>query len=336
MSPQHHASKPNGEATAAEVPTTEGSLAVRNLQAQLDGLEQRAAAGRLSVEGRAEHIALLSLRGQVLGRIGDAERADHLAEQLVHHAPRAGEAFLARARTRGAFHRFAEGLSDLDEAEHLGMTETEVQAERAAIFQGLGRFDEALAIRAAQARRRRDFVTVGALAVVHAELGVTAAAEMLFDESRERYRAVTPFPPALLELQRGRMWHDQGDLERAGSWFTAACRRLPAFAPAQAHLAEIEAGRGEIESALARLTPLATDSDDPAYAAQLGRLLAESNRTEEARRWLAGAAVGYTALVDRHPAAYAEHAAEFRLTTRTYQLIPCGIWDTAELALAGV
>jgi hypothetical protein len=166
------------------------------------------------------------------------------------------------------------------------------------------------------------------------------------------------------------MWRNQGVLERAENWFMAACHRLPSFAPAQAHLAEIEAGRGETESAVARLTPLATDSDDPAYAAQLARVLGESNRIEEARVWRTRAAAGYDTLVTRHPAAYAEHAAEFWLTTSAdperalrlacmnltlrqtprardllaqaaaafdaaYQLNPNGIWSTAEFALAG-
>ena len=94
-------------------------------------------------------------------------------------------------------------------------------------------------------------------------------------------------------------------------------RRLPAYTPAQGHLAEVEAALGEHESALARLAPLTVSSDDPDYAAQFARILAESDRTEEARTWLARAAAAYDALVARHPAAYADHAAEFWLTIGT-------------------
>ena len=42
---------------------------------------------------------------------------------------------------------------------------------------------------------------------------------------------------------------------------------------AQGHLGELEAELGDIETAIGRLYPLATASDDPDYAAQLARIL---------------------------------------------------------------
>jgi len=108
--------------------------------------------------------------------------------------------------------------------------------------------------------------------------GETAAAERFFDESRGRYRGVSPFPLALLEFRRGLMWITQGDLHRARMWLGAAHRRLPGYAPAQGHLAEVEAALGETDSAITRLRPLTISSDDPDYAAQLARILNDVGR----------------------------------------------------------
>jgi hypothetical protein len=72
---------------------------------------------------------------------------------------------------------------------------------------------------------------------------------------------------------------------------------------------------GEIDTAVARLLPLAASSEDPDYAAQLARILREAGRNDESLRWGQFAAVRYDELVARHPEAFADHAAEFWLTT---------------------
>jgi tetratricopeptide (TPR) repeat protein len=96
-------------------------------------------------------------------------------------------------------------------------------------------------------------------------------------------------------------------------WLGAAHRRLPDYAPAQGHLAEVEAALGETDSAIARLRPLTITSDDLDYAAQLARILSEVGRVEEAREWRARTAARYDELLARHPEAFADHAAEFWL-----------------------
>jgi tetratricopeptide (TPR) repeat protein len=293
--------------------TTAGGLALVNLQAQIAGQERRDRSGLLTVSDRADLIELVALRGHVLGCIADYEWAEERAEQLTRDAPADGVAFLARARTRATFHRFTDALTDLEQAARLGADPAVVGAERAAVFQAVGRYDEALAFLREAVERRADFASLGALAALHAELGDVTAAEGLFDESRARYRSVAPFPLAMLEFRRAHMWLGQGDFHRAHSWLSAAHRRLPGYAPAQGHLAEVEAALGEPDSAIARLRPLAISSDDPDYAAQLARILHEVGRVAEAREWRDQAAVRYDELVTRHLEAFADHAAEFWL-----------------------
>jgi tetratricopeptide (TPR) repeat protein len=124
---------------------------------------------------------------------------------------------------------------------------------------------------------------------------------------------VSPFPLALLDFQLGLMWMDEGRLQDARTSFDAARRRVPGYAPAEGHLAEVEAELGEIESAVARLHPLALSSDDPDYAAQLARILRDVGLSVESSYFRHLAAARYDELIAKHAEAFADHAAEFWL-----------------------
>ncbi|HEX5691078.1 MAG TPA: tetratricopeptide repeat protein [Roseiflexaceae bacterium] len=308
----------------SDIATTSGAIALANLEAQIDSLEVRATAGRLTIAGRAGLVDLLLLRGHVLGRIADYERAAALAEQLVRDAPQDNAAFLARARARATLHRFADALADLDIAERLGAERDTLDDERAAIFQALGRSKDALVLRRKAVGERADFTTLGALAGLHAKRGQVAEADLLFALGRRRYQGVSPFPVAMLDFQRGVMWMEQGEWEAAHTWFEAACTRVPAYVPALGHLAEVEAAQGQHDAAIARLRPLAASSDDPEYAGLLASLLNEAGQTDEARVWHDRAAARYDELVEYHAAAFADHAAEFWLTTNRQDCIKVG------------
>jgi tetratricopeptide (TPR) repeat protein len=294
--------------------TTAGVIAVANLEARIDGQVSRATAGWLTVGERAELIELLALRSHVLGCIVDAERAAAMANELVGQVPSDAQSFVARASMSGVFHRFASALTDLEHAAALGGGRVDLDAERAAIYQALGRYDEALAIRRRAVDRHADFSALAALAGVYGERGAMGEAERWFEAATRSYRGTAPFPLALLELQYGRQWMEQDDLRRARAWCDAAVRRLPAYVPAQGHMAELDAALGETAAAIARLRPLALASDDPDYATQLARILADTGDTEEAQAWRGKAEARYDELLARHRDAFADHAAEFWLT----------------------
>jgi tetratricopeptide (TPR) repeat protein len=294
--------------------TTAGVIAVANLQARIDGQASRVTTERLTVGEQADLIELIALRGHVLGSVADAERAAALADELVGQAPGDARSFMARARTRGHFHRFATAMSDLDTAAALGGDQADIDAERAAIYQALGRYDEALAIRRLALDSQADFGTLAALAGLHGERGETDEAERWFTAATRSYHGTSPFPLATLEFQYGQLWIEHDDVRRARAWCAAAVRRLPAYAPAQGHLAEIDATLGETAAAIARLRPLALASDDPDYATQLACILADTGETEEAQTWRDKAEARYDQLLARHPDAFADHAAEYWLT----------------------
>ena len=302
--------------------TTSGVIAVANLQAQIDGLMahlpsarlRQAAAASPAVAERALLVDLLILRGQVLGRIVNYERAAELAEVLVRDARDHGTVWLVRARTRATFHRFTVALADIDAAGRCGADRATLDAERAAILQAVGCYAEALVLRRDAAERRPDFATLGALAVLEAERGQVAQAERLFTEARHRYRGVSPFPVASLDFRRGLMWLGERDLTAARAWFHAAVVLVPDYAPALGHLAEVDAALGAFDAAIDRLRRLAESSDDPEYAAGLVGLLSDAGHPQEAEHWRISAASRYDELVLHHPEAFADHAADFWLT----------------------
>jgi tetratricopeptide (TPR) repeat protein len=291
--------------------TTDGSIAARNLDAQIEGLQADATSGH-STGTQLCLIDLLVLRGRTLGRIADYRRAEQFADQFVREAGSA-DSFLGRARMHALFHRFLAALDDLDIAQDLSIDEDTVEEERAAIFQGLGRYDEALALRQQAVARCASFESLAALAGLHAERGEIETARQLHGESQLRYHGVSPFPLALLDFQFGQMWMHQGEWKKAQKVLQFAVQRLPGYAPAQGHLAEVEAEIGDAEDAVARLVPLAMSSDDPDYTSQLARILQDLGRIEESRHWCRLAATVYASLVVEYPEAFADHAAEFWL-----------------------
>jgi tetratricopeptide (TPR) repeat protein len=286
---------------------TDGRIAVLNLQAQIDGLE-----GHSTSAEAVSLIDLLILHGLILGRISDYERAAQLADRLVHHTDADAAAYVARARTRAVFHRFEEALDDLDHADRIS-AHTAAKRERAAILQALGQYHEALAAYEAVADRGGQFEQAAALAGFWAERGKTETAQRFYLHSLISYGGVSPFPLAQLDFQLGVMWMRHERLNQARMCFEAAIRRVPAYAAAQGHLAEVEADLGNVEPALARLCRLAVSSDDPDYAAQLARILGEMGCSEESAAWRRVAASRYDELTAAHPAAFADHAAEFWL-----------------------
>ena len=298
--------------TSAAV-VTHGTIALRNLEAQIEGLEPNSTAGQRRVEEQAWLVDLLALRGSILASIADYERALELAQLLVCDAGREGTAFLARARGRAVFHRFGDALDDLDVAESLAADAKAVRRERAAIFQGLGRYEEAYALREEDARRYPSFDSLGALTTLCAERGDTERAERLRAESVRRYRGVSPLPLAILEFHLGAMWMHEGRFDRARDHLIAARCYVPAYAPAQGHLAEVEAELGKLDLAITLLEPLAATSDDPDYAAQLARICADAGYPDDSRYWRGRAAARYDELTTVHPEAFGDHAAEFWL-----------------------
>ena len=125
---------------------TSGRIAVANLSASIGSLELRRAAGA-TFEDLLALSKLLFVRGDLLGRIADHDRAELIGTEAIALSPDSANALYIRARLAGRFHRFEEANALLDQALAAGYPGHEVDAERAALLQATGRYREALALR---------------------------------------------------------------------------------------------------------------------------------------------------------------------------------------------
>ena len=316
--------------------TTDGALALGNLDAQIVGQEKLLARRPDSLMTAGALVELLQARAQYTGSIADYDRAADLAERAVRSAPQEADAFLIRAGARAALHSFAQALTDADAAQRLGAGNDKLTALRASVFQGQGRLAEAIALRREAVRIHATTQSLGALAAAEGAQGERDAAERDFDEAVRLYRDSSPFPLAWIDFQRGLLREKTGDLAGARAAYSAALVRLPQYAQAAAHLAGLEAIEGNRARAVQILRPL-TSLDDPEYSGQLAALLSEPER--DAMRQSARAR--FDALLARHPEAFADHAARFFLPFdphRAFALATLNLgvrrsWEAYELAL---
>src|SRR5262249_36554734 len=87
----------------------------------------------------------------------------------------------------------------------------------------------------------------------------------------------------------------------------------PEFVTANVHLAELEAARGDAGAATARLERVTAGSRDPEALAALGVLHARAGEPARGGCEILLARERFESLLDRHPEAFADHAAEFYL-----------------------
>jgi tetratricopeptide (TPR) repeat protein len=302
---------------------TSGGIAIANLSASIERLECRRAAGA----GAEELLALSSLlfvRGDVLGRIADHDRAELVAIEATDSSPDAPGALFVRAQLAGRFHRFDEAGALLDRAFAAGHPVREINAERAALLQATGRYREALALRDRLADENPGIHTLGALASLQVELGQWATAEVSYATALDADTGVSPLPCGQLLFEWGVGAMRRGELVRADALFCELGVILPQHVPGRGHRAEVALVRGQLHVALALITPLLDASDDPEYRGTHAEILAAHGDQAGAAIESERAAAAYDSLLAKRPEAYADHAAAFFM----------GIGKRPQLALA--
>ena len=108
----------------------------------------------------------------------------------------------------------------------------------------------------------------------------------------------------------------RGDFDRAEALFAELDALLPQHVPARGHRAEVALARGQLDSALALITPLIENSDDPEYRSIHAEILAARGDGTGAASEAQRAAADYHSLLSRRPEAYADHAAAFFMGSR--------------------
>lgn len=300
---------------------TSGRIAVANLSASIESLELRLVKGRTF----ADLVALsnfLFLRGDLLGRIMDHDRAELVAKKSIAFSPDFASTLYIRARLAGRFHWFQEASTLLDQALVAGYLSQEIDLERASLLQATGRYSEALVLRERLAKNNPSIQTLGALATLLAEMDHWAAAEKCYASALDADEGTSPIPCGQLLFEWGVSAMRRGELDRAEEIFVELDAILPQHVPGRGHRAEVALARGQVNLAEALITPLLEISDDPEYRATYAEILearGNANAASEAER----AAAAYDLLLARRPEAYADHAAAFFM----------GIGDRPQLAV---
>lgn len=295
---------------------TPGPLALSNLDAQIDGARAMLERQPRLHDVRAALVGHLLERARFTGAVSDLDAALTLVEEgrdARAGDPRVDE-LLLEASTLAALHRFSEARARLDEAARRGAPADALQRERDTLTLAEGAelaALEAIAHRRERAARQhpamREWVDYGAAL---AALGRLHEADRVLARALVATPDVSPLPAALIAFQRGVLAAEHtGDLAAGERHYREALRLVPGFVRAAVHLAELEAARGDMDAARARLTRVLA-TEDPEPASRLASLTMEPAVRSEL---IALAGEHYRTLLERHRAAFLDHALEFAL-----------------------
>jgi tetratricopeptide (TPR) repeat protein len=289
---------------------TSGRIALANLSTSIDSLE-RYRVERATFENLMALSKFLFLRGDLLGRIVDHDRAELMANEAIALSPDSGSRLYIRARLAERFHRFEEANALLDQAVAAGHPSHEIDIEKAALLQATGHYEEALAVRERLANDNPGIDTLGALASLMAEMDQWAAAEIAYEAALDAHESTSPIPCSQLLFEWGVSAMRRGGLNRAEEIFVELDAILPQHVPGRGHRAEVALARGQLDLAAALTTPLLAIADDPEYRATYAEILAARGDNKAAITVAQHAAAAYERLLARRPEAYADHAAAF-------------------------
>jgi len=292
--------------------TTDGVLAASNIDTLIAAREVAVGRDPRWAGERAVLVDLLQTRGQLFGHLEDYDRAEAVADAAVEKAPHLPESWLARASSRLTLHRFQDALADLAQAQQRGADADAVEALQASALLAEGHTDDALPLRRHAVQRWASTSNLTALAVAEIAAGDFAQANTHLDAAVRAFHDVAPFPLVFIDFQRALMAEEAGDLDRASARYRSVLRRLPSHVQAAVHLAAIELVRGHAEAAASVLAPLG-NSDDPEILSLRADVLERRQQKDEAERLRRRVEARYRALVERHPEAFADHAARFLL-----------------------
>jgi len=289
---------------------TSGRIAVANLSASIQSLELRRIE-HATFENLVALSKLLFLRGDLLGRIVDHDRAELVANEAIALSADSASRLYIRARIAERFHRFAEADTLLDQGLAAGYPKQEIDVEKAALLQATGQYKEALVLRERFAKDDPGIHTLGALASLLAETDQWPAAEQCYRDAIDVDEGTSPIPCGQLLFEWGVSAMRRGDLDRAEEILAELEAVLPHHVPGRGHRAEVALARGQLGFAEALITPLLEIADDPEYRATYAEILVACGDSTAAISEARRAGAEYDRLLARRPEAYADHAAAF-------------------------
>jgi tetratricopeptide (TPR) repeat protein len=253
-------------------------------------------------------VNLYLTRGQTLANVEDYEKAEIEAAQSIKSYPTTGVAHLSHALTLGALHLFDAESKELDEASRLGAPPQRVAGARVALFEALGKYDDAEKLMAPIDDRSGATAMVTS-AVLFAHQQKADESERLFEKARTAFVDVSPFPVAWMDFQRGMLLEAGGKEKEARSYYLEALEAIPVYTHAAVHASITDAP----DRAIARLEALKPVTTDPDVLAALADAHKRAKHDADAKKATEAARARYEELLAKHPEAYRDHAARFYL-----------------------
>lgn len=271
----------------------------------------------MPLEGQA---MVLHARGQLTGAHADLAEAAAAADRARALAPDGSGPVLARAIVSLSLHRNAIAAAEVARIDGFAIEpapgdRAEAEAIRGDLALYRGDYREALAHYRSADGLKRSAGTLIRLSDWHRHRAEFAPARVLLETGLANAGGNAPWMRAVYLLQLGALELQAGDWEQAEARFRDANRAFPGWWLAQAHLAQMEAVRGDFASAERRYRVAMQGAERPAVMEALAALYREQNRVAEAEALEAQAGTIWRKWVSDWPEAYADHAFEAALRT---------------------
>ena len=298
--------------TTQQRATTSADIYLGNLDARIEVLDaQLQNAGDSDVRGNLAGALLLRFR--ILGRVADGERALLLAGQAAAATNAAAEVHLVHAAALSAFHEFAAAERALAQAHQAGASAQSLASLQRDLWMAQGQYNQLREDFAHSNEPVADFYELAHRADLRLMQGDLDGASRWYRTAQDFYPDVDPLPLAWLYSQQGIALLRHGHYAQAKDFFAAAHSRLPQYYLATEHLAECETQLGNFDRARELYQAVIAQTGNPEFIAALAELEDQAGNAELAAAGRKDAQTGYRALLARHRAAYAQHAAEFFL-----------------------
>ncbi len=288
--------------------TTQGDIYLGNLNSRIQSLTHLAT--RPANSQNPEHQLLLASslfhRYRITGVFDDVGQAQMYLSKALNNQ-RSDAALILQASIFSALHEFDQALSTLKKITIHPYQPAQIL--KAEIYLAQGFYD--LAKAEIRSIASTDVPSLALQANLEIEKGNLDYSLQLFNQAQQKYNRTNPLTLAWLQVQMGIALLRNQRIEEAQTFFQSAQRRLPAYYLATEHLAESELILENLPAAEKLYSSVSQQTGNPEFYAMLAKTQQQLGQNSAATNNLQVAEKGYLQLLQTHPQAFAQHAAQF-------------------------
>ena len=300
------------QAEIVEKRTTHATLAEKNLDHSLERARRLSKAQPNSPSAAKAVVDLLLMRLQFYRDYADLDELQSLCERW-HNDTRAQAQYLC-ADVYAARHDFSTALGSLATASDNGGscwdTRRRINAIGATLQIDVGpAFVNAALPDKPSEKKSMSYEVLVAQAALETARGNAVSAIAHYQQAVTNYADVSPYPVAWAWYQVAELLRDT-DAVAATAYYAEALKYLPDYIAPRVELASLQLELGQTERALDNLGYAAARSEDPDIHGLIASTPAGTLPQVQRDNALKKATTGFSKLLERHPYAFADHAAE--------------------------